>query len=136
MIVFFFLFPFADNKKEESLNLSWVSLITNNNQKAWVMTGNTVNGEDALSELQACELDNQYIFSVNGQLNVIEGMAKCSESDDDFISTHSWTVSEESAQLFWDEEIYKVKSISDKQMVLVFVDQDYVVEATLTAVEN
>jgi hypothetical protein len=124
-----------DKEEDETVAPSWESFIAGSSQKAWVMTANTTNGENSLSELAACELDNEYVFYKSGQLEVTEGDSKCDESNEDLISTHSWTVSEESRQLFWDEEIYEVESISTTEMVLVFKGPDFEVKATLSAKE-
>jgi hypothetical protein len=124
---------FSCGEKEEEVNVPLTVLIAGSEQKTWVITGNTTNGEDRYSQQEECVVDNLIIFYSNGVAEIREGKTKCGEVGDDLVFSGTWSINEETNEFIWDET-FKILNITDDKLVLEYTDPETRTEITLEKV--
>lgn len=78
---------FACNKENEQPNgNSKTSLLVSG---SWKLTGATINGADAMANLQDCQKDNITLYAASGNGTISEASLKCDPADPD-VAAFTW----------------------------------------------
>jgi hypothetical protein len=88
--------------------------------KNWVLAALTVNGEDKLSTVRDCKVDDIHIFKTDITYTLDEGPTKCNATDPQIAATSLWEFLDNETKIKFRRQIFKLVELTDTKFVVEF----------------